>query len=103
MAVDQSAKSYGVDLAALATAVGQRLHDADMQVTPRQSEQFARALQMAPPASRSGLYHMARAIFVTDYDQIATFDRVFGEVFGSASRTVAATAAPERARAAAHA
>ena len=82
MPIEQSTRSYDVDLAALATAVGQRLHHADMQVTPHQSEQFARALQMARPGSRRELYHTTRAIFVTDVDQISTFDRVFAEVFG---------------------
>ena len=85
MPVEQAARSYDVDLAALATAVGQRLHNADMPVTPHQSEQFARALQIARPGSRSELYHTARAIFVTSFEQIEPFDRVFGEIFGAAA------------------
>jgi uncharacterized protein with von Willebrand factor type A (vWA) domain len=83
MPVEHAARSYDVDLAALATAMGQRLHNADMQVTPHQSEQFARALQLALPGSRTELYHTARAIFVTSFEQIETFDGVFEELFGA--------------------
>src|ERR1044072_1441244 len=83
MPVEHAARSYDVDLAALATAVGQRLHDADMQVTPHQSEQFARALLLARPGSRTELHHPARAIFVTSFEHIETFDRIFGELFGA--------------------
>jgi uncharacterized protein with von Willebrand factor type A (vWA) domain len=84
MPADELATTYDVNLAALATSVGQRLHRADMPVTPHQSVQFARALQMTDLGSRRALYNMARAIFVTDVDQVATFDRVFTEVFGVA-------------------
>jgi hypothetical protein len=52
-------------VAALAAAIGQRLHRADMEVTPRQSEHYARSLQLAKPSSRRELYHTTRAIFVT--------------------------------------
>jgi len=76
-----------VDLAALATAVGQRMHEADMTVTPAQSEQYARSLQLAKPSSRHELYLTTRAIFVTDMEQVATFDRVFAELFGARAET----------------
>jgi uncharacterized protein with von Willebrand factor type A (vWA) domain len=86
---DEPATTYDVNLAALATSVGQRLHHADMQVTPHQSVQFARALQLTDLSSRRELYHMTRAIFVTDMDQVSTFDRVFTEIFGVAVPAVA--------------
>jgi uncharacterized protein with von Willebrand factor type A (vWA) domain len=82
MSPDEQATTYDVNLAALATSVGQRLHRADMPVTPHQSVQFARALQLTNLSSRRELYNMARAIFVTDVDQVETFDRVFTEIFG---------------------
>lgn len=75
--------TYDVNLAALATSVGQRLHGADMLVTPHQSVQFARALALTNVSSRRELYNMARAVFVTDIDQVDTFDRVFAEIFGA--------------------
>jgi uncharacterized protein with von Willebrand factor type A (vWA) domain len=83
MPANQLTETYDVDLATLATAVGQRLHAADMQVTPHQSELFARALLLAKPGSRPELYRLTRAIFVTDIDQLATFDPIFTEIFGS--------------------
>jgi uncharacterized protein with von Willebrand factor type A (vWA) domain len=103
MPADQAATSYAVDLAALATAVGQRLHNADMRVTPHQSEQFARALQLARPSSRRELYYTARATFVTDVDEIATFDRVFAGVFGTFVEPEDKAAQAEPVHAAAHA
>jgi uncharacterized protein with von Willebrand factor type A (vWA) domain len=86
MPADDVATTYDVNLAALAASVGQRLHQSDMQVTPHQSVQFARALQLTNPSSRRELYNMTRAIFVTDVDQLATFDRVFTEIFGPVFR-----------------
>jgi uncharacterized protein with von Willebrand factor type A (vWA) domain len=100
MQADQLTETYDVDLATLATAVGQRLHQADMQVTPHQSEQFARALALTAPRSRRALYHMTRAVFVTDMDQLATFDPIFAEIFGSPAATagdhIAVQATPAR-------
>jgi uncharacterized protein with von Willebrand factor type A (vWA) domain len=83
MPTDQLMATHDVDLATLATAVGQRLHGAEMPVTPHQSEQFALALQLAMPGSRRELYHMTRAVFVTDIEQLATFDPIFTEIFGA--------------------
>jgi uncharacterized protein with von Willebrand factor type A (vWA) domain len=91
MQAEDSATTYDVNLAALATSVGQRLHGADMPVTPHQSVQFARALQFTNVGSRRELYNMARAVFVTDIDQVDTFDRVFAQIFGVA----VAPSAPE--------
>jgi len=76
-----------VDLVALACAVGQRLHAAHVSVTPDQSERYARALQLAKPRSRDALYLTTRAIFVTDVDQLETFDGVFAEIFGAPRAT----------------
>ena len=74
--------THEVDLASLATAFCQRLHAADMLVTPAQSELYARSLQLTQPRSRHALYFTTRAIFVTDVDQLPAFDEVFNEVFG---------------------
>lgn len=74
-------KTIEVDLAALAAAFGQRLHEADMEVTPDQSEQYVCSLALAKPRSREALYHTTRAVFVSDIEQVATFDRVFAEIF----------------------
>ncbi len=71
-----------VDLPGLATAFSQRLHQAHMPVSPAQTERYARSLQLTTPGSRRRLYLTTRAIFVTDADQMATFDSVFTQVFG---------------------
>jgi uncharacterized protein with von Willebrand factor type A (vWA) domain len=89
MSLDQRPGTFEVDVAALAVAVGQRLHDADMQVTPEQSERYALSLQLTKPRTLQALYHTTRVSFVTDVDQMETFDRVFGDVFGPALATSA--------------
>jgi uncharacterized protein with von Willebrand factor type A (vWA) domain len=74
---------FQVDLPRLASAFSQRLHDADAPVTLDQSVQYVRALRLTTPASRWRLYVTTRAIFVTDLDQLATFNSVFAQVFGA--------------------
>lgn len=74
---------YAIDLPRLATAFGQRLHDADVPVTPNQTMHYVRALQLTAPGSRRGLYVTTRAVFVTDMDQLATFNSIFAQVFGA--------------------
>lgn len=76
-------------LTGLACAFSQRLHGADMPVTPAQSVQYATALHLAVPTSRRRLYFTTRAIFVTDLAQMATFNRVFAEIFGARGKTEA--------------
>jgi uncharacterized protein with von Willebrand factor type A (vWA) domain len=78
-----------LDLPAVAGAFSQRLHDGGVSVTPAQSGQYVGALQLTQPQSRRQLYFTTRAIFVTDLQHVATFDRVFAEVFGSRAGTAA--------------
>ena len=80
--------AYGVedldlDLPAVVGAFSQRLHEAGMPVTPSQTQQYARSLSLTKPISRRRLYWTTRAVFVTGFIQVPTFDRVFREVFGS--------------------
>jgi uncharacterized protein with von Willebrand factor type A (vWA) domain len=70
-----------LDLPALAAALGRRLRRAGLPVTPERSARFARALSLAPPASRSRVYWTARAVFVTSREEVEAFDRVFAAVF----------------------
>jgi uncharacterized protein len=74
-----------LDLPPLAGALGRRLHDAGLPVTPVRSADFARALTLVRPIARRQLYWTARAVFVTDPAQIRAFDEVFFSVFGSRS------------------
>src|SRR5204863_8713624 len=70
-----------LDIAALAGALGQRLYDAGMSVTPDQSQRYALSLQLVQPATLRELYFTTRSIFVTDADEVGIFDRVFALVF----------------------
>jgi uncharacterized protein with von Willebrand factor type A (vWA) domain len=79
--------ALSVDLVAMATAFCQRLHAADMIVTPAQTQQYAMSLSMTQPGSLRQLYFTTRAIFVTDMDQETTFDGVFAAIFGAYART----------------
>ena len=73
---------FEVDLPGLASAFSQRLHEAGVPVTPSQTEQYARALKLTKPVSRRRLYCATRAVFVTGFQQVPAFDKVFGQVFG---------------------
>lgn len=71
-----------LDLPAVAAALGRRLHDAGLPVTPARESELARAIALVRPESRRRLYLTARAVTMTDPSQRAAFDRVFREVFG---------------------
>jgi uncharacterized protein with von Willebrand factor type A (vWA) domain len=74
---------FDVDLPGLASGFSQRLHSAGVPVTPSQTEQYTRALRLTKPVSRRRLYCTTRAIFVTGFQQVPAFNRVFAEVFGT--------------------
>ena len=74
---------FDVDLPALASGFSQRLHDAGVPVTPSQTEQYTHALRLTKPVSRRRLYYATRAIFVTSFQHVGAFNRVFAEVFGA--------------------
>ncbi len=76
-------ETIALDLPAVVGAFSQRLHDGGLSVTPAQSGHYMRALQLTQPGSRQQLYFTSRAIFVTDVQHVAVFDRVFADVFGS--------------------
>jgi len=79
---------FEVDLPGLASAFSQRLHEAGVPVTPSQAEQYTRALKLTKPVSRRRLYCTTRAIFVTGFQQVAAFDKVFGQVFGGRKKAI---------------
>jgi uncharacterized protein with von Willebrand factor type A (vWA) domain len=72
-----------LDLAPLVAAFGRRLHEAGVPVTAERSSRLAAALTLTRPVSRTRLYWTARAVMVSDFAQVAAFDRVFSAVFGS--------------------
>jgi uncharacterized protein with von Willebrand factor type A (vWA) domain len=85
--IDFRVVDFDVDLPGLSSAFSQRLHAAGVPVTPSQTEQYAHALKLTKPISRRRLYCTTRAIFVTGFQQVAAFNRVFAEVFGARKRS----------------
>jgi uncharacterized protein with von Willebrand factor type A (vWA) domain len=79
---DFGVETLVLDLPPLVGALGRRLRDAGLPVTPARSADFARALEVVRPISRRRLYWTARGVFVTDSSQVDAFDRVFFDVFG---------------------
>ncbi len=72
----------GVDLAEVAGRFGALLRAAGVPVTPERSGRFASVLRLALPATTSELYWAARVTLLSGQEQLATFDAVFGQVFG---------------------
>jgi uncharacterized protein len=72
-----------LDLPAVTTAFGRRLHEAGVPVTAERTAAFARSLTLVRPISRRRLYWTARAVLVSDQSQVKAFDSVFFAVFGS--------------------
>jgi uncharacterized protein with von Willebrand factor type A (vWA) domain len=79
---DFGVETVVLDLPPLAGALGRRLREAGLPVTPARSAEFARALELVRPVSRRRLYWTARGMLVSDASQVQAFDRVFSEVFG---------------------
>ena len=71
-----------LDLPPLAAALGRRLRDAGVPVTPERPADFAHALTLVRPVSRRRLYWTARSVFVSDRAHVGAFDAVFAAVFG---------------------
>ena len=80
---DFGVETIELDLPPLVAALGRRLHERGLPVTPGRSAQFAEALTLAQPISRRRLYWTARAVYVSDPSQVPVFDAVFFSVFGS--------------------
>ena len=89
-----------LDLPGVAGAFGRRLRDSGVPTGVDRAAQFARALTLVRPVSRTRLYWTARAVFVADPSQVPVFDAVFAEVFGGGRERpvgdVASTSTSER-------
>ena len=70
-----------VDGADIAARLGGRLREAGVPVTPDRSARLLRALALAPPSDRSGLYWLSRVTLVSSQAQLPAFDAVFGALF----------------------
>jgi uncharacterized protein len=78
-----SLQTIELPLPQTAAAFERRLREAGLPVGPERAARFADALAAVRPISRRRLYWTARAVFVSDRTQVAAFDAVFFEVFGS--------------------
>lgn len=65
----------------IAAALGNRLHDAGLSVTPERSSRFAEAVILVNPKNVDQLYWVARATLVASQEQISLFDQVFEQIF----------------------
>ncbi|BDB60015.1 MULTISPECIES: VWA domain-containing protein [Rhodococcus] len=74
----------GVDHAAFAVGLVDRLRSAGIVVPADGAATFTRALRVCPPSTRSRLYWTARLTLVDRHESLATFDAVFDRVFGDA-------------------
>jgi uncharacterized protein with von Willebrand factor type A (vWA) domain len=71
----------GPDLADVAARFSTLLHSAGVPVTPERGSRLASSMALAPPATVTELYWLARITLVSDHGSIPTFDAVFGSVF----------------------
>jgi uncharacterized protein with von Willebrand factor type A (vWA) domain len=72
----------GVDRAAFAVALAQRLRSAGVSVSLTAMAAFSDALALAPPDRVRPLYWLARLTLVDRQQDLAVFDRVFEAAFG---------------------
>ncbi len=70
------------DLAEVVGRFGQLLRAAGVPVTAERTGRFAAAIDAVRPTTTERLYWTARVTLLDDRAQIATFDRVFAQVFG---------------------
>lgn len=70
------------DLADVTARFCALLHAAGVPVSPERAGRLARAVLVASPYSVDELYWLARVTLVASPSDIATFDRVFAQVFG---------------------
>jgi uncharacterized protein len=74
----------GVDLAAFAVALVNRLHSSGVVVSPSGPTGFVEALRRDWPSTRPQLYWTARLTLVNRVEDLAAFDAVFEAVFADA-------------------
>ncbi|MGF1662726.1 MAG: VWA domain-containing protein [Kineosporiaceae bacterium] len=73
----------GVDRAAFAVALVERLRAAGADAGTAGVDALARALDLAPPATRGRLYWACRVTLVHRHADLDAFDRVFDTAFGA--------------------
>jgi uncharacterized protein len=78
----------GVDRAAFAAALSERLRRAGVEQTLTQTARFAEAIAVADPRTRTELGWVARTCLVADVGDLARFDAVFAAVFEDAALAI---------------
>lgn len=78
----------GVDRAAFVTALSARLRASGIAVGITASQSFARALETTRLDAVGPVYWAARITLIRRYDDLATFDRVFADVFNTQVSTL---------------
>ena len=77
------------DLAAVAAGFADGLHALGVEVAPDRAGRFAASIRLARPATTDDLYWLGRVTLAGTPSEIATFDRVFGDVFRGFADVVA--------------
>mgnify|MGYP001819474920 CR=1 FL=1 len=78
-----------VDLAAVAARLADHLHTAGVEVGPDRAGRFAAGLTLARPLTTVELYWLGRVTLAGSPGEIATYDRVFADVFRGIADLVA--------------
>ena len=84
------------DAATLAAALGVALRSAGLPAGPDRCERLARAITVVEPSTITELHACALATMVSDPSQVATFERIFAEMFTAASPGGPRVTAPQR-------
>jgi uncharacterized protein len=85
-----------VDVATLAAALGVALRSAGLPAGPDRSERLARAVTVMGASTIAELHACALATMVSDPSQVATFERIFAEMFAAAAPGQPAVTAPQQ-------
>jgi len=73
------------DLAAISARLAHRLHSLGVGVGPDRAGRFAAGLQLVRPVTTEELYWLGRVTLAATPAEIATYDRVFADVFRGVS------------------
>ena len=70
-----------MELAGIAAAFGQLLHEAGIPVTPERSGRFAQAVLVARPRDVAQLYWLGRVTLIADRAALGAYDALFEQIF----------------------
>lgn len=70
-----------IDLAGIAAAFGQQLHEIGVPVTPARSARFAEAVLLTQPRDVNEIYWLGRVTLISDHSHFGAYDAVFHQIF----------------------